>query len=106
MFKYVLKLRIVSHDDELKALYKEAVDKMNTEEYLTNSYQVKKYARVCQLALTDREVVEKVSNAHIKGETFRQIIEIIANNIETKTTDKDIINNLCLAVETEDTDDY
>ena len=39
MFKYVLKLRIVSHDDELKALYKEAVDKMNTEEYLTNPHK-------------------------------------------------------------------
>ncbi len=39
MFKYVLKLCIVSHDDDLKALYKEAVDKMNTEEYLTNPHK-------------------------------------------------------------------
>ena len=82
------------------------VRKLNTEEYLTNNYQVRKYARVCQLALTDRDVVKKISKANIKGEAFRQIIEIIADNVKAKTTDEDIINNLCLAVETEDTDDY
>ena len=82
------------------------VRKLNAEEYLTNTYQVRKYARVCQLALTDRDVVKKISKANIKGEAFRQIIEIIADNVKAKTTDEDIINNLCLAVETEDTDDY
>jgi hypothetical protein len=82
------------------------IRKLNTEEYLTNNYQVKNYARVCQLALTDKEVVEKLSIINIKSDAFRQIIEMIANNIKTKTTDKDIINNLCLAFETEEIDDY
>jgi len=39
MSKYVLKLRIVSPDDRLNDLYKEAVNKMNTEEYLTNPHK-------------------------------------------------------------------
>jgi len=39
MFKYVLKMRIVSDDDELNRLYKEAVDKMNTEEYHANPHK-------------------------------------------------------------------
>ncbi len=39
MSKYVLKLRIVSPDDHLNSLYKEAVNKMNTEEYMANPHK-------------------------------------------------------------------
>ena len=39
MSKYVLKLRIVSTDEELHAFYKEKVDKMNTNEYIANSHK-------------------------------------------------------------------
>jgi len=81
------------------------IKKLNTEEYLTNRYQVKSYARVCQIALTDKNVVSKISEAKITSEAFRQLIQMIADSIERKTTDEDIINNLCLAVETEDSND-
>ena len=39
MAKYVLQLRIVSTDERLYDLYKAAVTKMNTEEYLANPYK-------------------------------------------------------------------
>jgi hypothetical protein len=82
------------------------IRKLNTEEYLTNNYKIKSYIRVCQIAMTDEVVVEKISNSNIQGEAFRQLIEIIADSINSKTTNKDIIENLCLAIETENTNDY
>lgn len=36
---YVLKLRIVSNDPELRDLYRKAVNKINTEEYKANPYK-------------------------------------------------------------------
>lgn len=80
--------------------------KLNTEEYLTNNYMIKSYIRVCQIAMTNEKVVEKISNSNIQGTAFRQLIEIISDSINLKTTDKDIVKSLCSAVETEDTNDY
>ena len=82
------------------------IRKLNTEEYLTNNYRIKSYIRVCQIAMTNDIVVEKISNSNIQGEAFRQLIEIISDSTNSKTTNEDIINDLCLAVETEEIDDY
>lgn len=79
--------------------------KLNTEEYLTNNYQIKNYIRVCQIAILNETVVERINEANITGETFRQLIEIVADSIRRKTTDEDIVNSLCVVIETEDNGD-
>lgn len=80
--------------------------KLNTEEFLTNKYQVKTYARVCQLALSDKKAVEYVSKANMSGETFRQVIEMVANSVESKTTDENIVDDICSAIRSEGSNDY
>ena len=78
------------------------IRKLNAEEYLTNNYAIKSYVRVCEIAMTNEIVVERISNSNIQGKAFRQLIEIISDSTNSKTTNKEIIENLCLAIETEE----
>jgi len=61
MSKYVLKLRIVSPDDRLNDLYKEAVNKMNTEEYLMNPLRYQPHS----LCIPDHRFISRQSDSQI-----------------------------------------